>query len=95
MNTLNWRNAREVHLTDPLIPNPASQSQRQQHLTEVRVAFDSGLVHIDPRHPGAQDLDAGNPNFNVYVIPATAVQTIIYEEPKEVPDPEIMDTIAF
>ncbi|MGW5352183.1 hypothetical protein ACWERV_16940 [Streptomyces sp. NPDC004031] len=94
MNTLNWRNAHEVRLTDALIPNPASTSQMQQNLSNVRVAFDAGLVHIDPRHPGAQDLDPGNDEFTVYVVAASAIRTISYQEPKRVVGPEVERSVA-
>jgi hypothetical protein len=93
MTTLNWRTAREAHLTEALIPNPNSTSQLMQNLTDVRVAFDGGLVHIDPRHPGAQDLDPGNPEFTVTVVSASSVHAIQYVEPKEEEVPEVEESL--
>lgn len=83
MDQLKWRTARKVELSEPLVPNPNSQSELLQRLTNVRVAFDSGLVHIDPREGDGQDFDRGNPEFEVHVVPATAVRTIVYMERKK------------
>lgn len=82
MNQLEWRTARKVELVEPLIPNPNSQSELLRRLTDVRVAFDGGLVHIDPRGVDAHDFDRGNPEFEVYVVPASAVRTLTYREKK-------------
>lgn len=85
MDNLKWRTARKVELTDRLIPNPNSQSELLQRLANVRVAFDSGLVHIDPREVDAHDFDSGNPEFEVYVLPAASVLKIVYMEKKKKP----------
>jgi hypothetical protein len=77
METLNWRTARDVQFNEPLIPNPDSPSQLLQALREVRVAFDSGLVHIDPRKGSEGE---GDDEFSIYVVPAAAVRMIHYRE---------------
>lgn len=93
MNTLNWREAREVRLAEALVPNPQSTSQLMQNMTHVRVAFDNGLVHIDPRHPGAQDLESGTTTYPVSVVAAASVKCILYDEPKEEEVPEVEQTV--
>lgn len=80
MTTLNWRTAHRVELTDNLIPTPNSPSELKWRLDNVQVAFDSGLVHIDPRPQGATDTE-----YPVYVVPASAVKVIRYQETKPAP----------
>jgi hypothetical protein len=75
MATLNWRTVREVQLAEALIPNPNSMSQKLDRPTDVRVAFDGGLVHIDPRPQGRTDTECP-----VYVVPVLALKVIQYKE---------------
>lgn len=74
--TLNWRKARTVKLTTTLIPNPASSGATMlRELNNVRVAYEGGLIHIDPR----QD-DATDGEYPVYAVPPTSVELITYIE---------------
>lgn len=77
MSTLNWRTAQKVELTEPLIPLASSPSEPRSRLDNVQVAFDSGLVHIDPRPAGATDTE-----YPVYVVSASAVKVIQYQDRK-------------
>lgn len=77
MSTLNWRTARSIELVEPLIPNPSASHQKLDRLDEAQVAFDGGLVHIDPRPVGATDTE-----YPVYVVPASAVKVIQYQDRK-------------
>lgn len=79
MSKLEWRVARTVKLTSTLIPNPAnSGATLLSELTNARIAFDGGLVHIDPRLP--EDVVSATGEFPVYAFPPAAVHLITYTD---------------
>ena len=78
-DTLQWRNATTLRLTDKLIPNPDSTSELLDQLNNVLVAIDGSFLHIDPRRTNGQvpvDKKAEHP---VYVVPAGKVELIGYQ----------------
>jgi hypothetical protein len=83
MNPLQWREVREIELHQPTIPNPDASHQLLAKLLNVNVAFDGAMVHIDPRPTNAPDHEAHNSEFEVYVVPASAVRLIKYMETKK------------
>jgi hypothetical protein len=77
-DNLKWRTVAELRLTDPIVPNPNSTSELLNRLNHVRVAVDNGLLHIDPR-PVNQPLAGGaDTEYNVTVVPTSAVEYISY-----------------
>lgn len=83
MTSLTWRTARELRLTDKLIPNPNSTSELLDRLDNIRVALSAGWLHIDPRDAGNADRNPGDPEFDVFTVPASAVARIVFRETKE------------
>ena len=74
---LNWRTATTLELHDNLIPDPNASHNLLNRLQHVRVAVEGSFLHIDPRRP--QDLGfAADPEFDVHIVPATAVKVIAY-----------------
>jgi len=82
MATLNWRTATTVILHDNLIPNPNAEHDLLGRLQNVRVAVEGSFLHIDPRQPQAVEAAAGSNEFNVHIVPATAVKSVTYREIK-------------
>lgn len=80
MNKLEWRTVSTLELTDKLIPNPNAQHQLLDRLHNVRVAIEGSFLHIDPRQP--QDIEAGAAviEFEVHIVPASSVQTVVYRD---------------
>jgi len=78
---LNWRTATTVELHDNLIPNPNAEHELLGRLRNVRIAVEGSFLHIDPRQP--QDAEtSGSHEFDVHIVPATAVKTVTYREIK-------------
>jgi hypothetical protein len=48
----------------------------------MRAALDAGLLPIDPRHIGTQDLDVCVDEHPVYVVTAGTLQVLTYIETK-------------
>lgn len=84
MTNLTWRIAQTITLTDARVPDPNAPAQNLTELRNVRVAFDNGFVHIDPRSTTQPDHDAGDSEYSVYVIPAAVVHVVHYRQPKPV-----------
>ncbi|MER5631249.1 hypothetical protein [Streptomyces nitrosporeus] len=80
-STLTWRTATTLVLNDELIPDPNAGHILLKRLQNVRVAVEGGFLHIDPRRP--QDVEgAPGAEFEVHVIPASAVRSLAYREAK-------------
>lgn len=82
MTTLNWRTARELRLTDRLIPDPNNTSEMLARFNGVQVALEAGWLHIDPRRVGEPDRNVGDPEFDVFTVPASSVERILFREAK-------------
>jgi hypothetical protein len=78
MSNLNWRTVAELRLVDKVVPNPNSTSELLDRLDHVRVAVDNGLLHIDPRPVGQGDPGRAGEDYNVTVVPTSAVEYISY-----------------
>ncbi|MFD4968919.1 hypothetical protein [Streptomyces sp. NPDC058424] len=78
MSTLDWRTA-DVDLSGKLIPNPLAEHQLLDRLNNVRVAIDSGFLHIDPR-PNGQPAYPGQDTYPVHIVPAHSVRCVTYKE---------------
>ncbi|MFI9194198.1 hypothetical protein ACIG0A_33470 [Streptomyces californicus] len=77
---LNWRNVTTLELNDGAIPDPNSPGQSLRLLHNVRVAVEGGFLHVDPRQ---QQSEAGaDQEFDVFIVPASAVKTVIYRDVK-------------
>ena len=77
-DTLQWRDADELRLHAPVIPQPTNPSQTTNALSSVRVAFDNGFIHIDPRPTNGQASVDKKAEYPVYVVPASAVEVLTY-----------------
>lgn len=75
--SLTWRTA-DLTLADKLIPNPNSESQLLDRLSNVRVAVDAGFLHIDAR-PNGQPAYPGQTEYAVHIVPAHLVRTVVYK----------------
>lgn len=75
--SLTWRTA-DVVLADKLTPNPNSESQLWDRLSNVRVAVDAGFLHIDPRQDGKPS-HPGQTEYAVHIVPAHLVRTVAYK----------------
>lgn len=79
MTTLNWRVASEVHLNNKIVADPSAQYDRLQQLRNVRVAIESGFLHIDPQQVGAA---SNGEEQDIYIVPASSVEYVKYTAPK-------------
>ncbi|MGW0795955.1 hypothetical protein [Streptomyces sp. NPDC002692] len=79
MPQLEWRTA-DVVLREELIPNPANESQLLARLNQVKVAVDTGFLHIDPRRSGDVAFP-GTDTFPAYIVPAHQVSVVMYQAP--------------
>ncbi|MFE5140365.1 hypothetical protein ACFRDV_22255 [Streptomyces fagopyri] len=79
MPQLEWRTA-DVVLRDKLIPDPRNESQLLDRLTQVKVAVDTGFLHIDPRRNGDVAFP-GADTFSAYIVPAHQVLVVTYQAP--------------
>ncbi|MGW0780368.1 hypothetical protein [Streptomyces sp. NPDC002913] len=77
MTLLNWRTATTLVLHENLIPDPNAEHNLLGRLQNVRVAIDGSFLHIDPRQPHDPGF-AMDTDYNVHVVPATAVKVIAY-----------------
>lgn len=80
MTTLNWRDVTELRLTDRLIPNPNNESDLLKRLNSVRVAVEGPLIHVDPRSINHGEKRDDREEYDVYVLPASAIEMIRYRE---------------
>lgn len=78
MTTLNWLEVAELRLTDKLIPDPNEPSELRQQLRGVRVAVDGALLHVDPRAINLGEKRDDQEDYEVHVIPASAVEVMRY-----------------
>ncbi|MFJ8006129.1 hypothetical protein [Streptomyces fagopyri] len=79
MPRLEWRTA-DVELRDKLIPDPNNQSQKLARFNQVKVAVDTGFLHIDPRRSGDVAFP-GTDTFSAYIVPAHQVLLVTYQAP--------------
>lgn len=77
--SLKWRRAVSVEFVKPLTPGPNHTGPPVTSLSDVRIAFDNGFVHIDCRDQN-EDL-AGE--FEWYALPASAVGRIVFHREVE------------
>ena len=75
MSDLNWRIA-DVTLHTNLIPNPNAEHQLLQNIPGARVAIEGSFLHIDPQK--GEPRQHGQTEWNVFIVPANAVETIRY-----------------
>jgi hypothetical protein len=78
MTELKWRTVAELRLVDKLVPDPNSTSVLMQRLNHVRVAVDNGLLHIDPRPVNQQPVGGQHAEYDITVVPTSAVEYISY-----------------
>ncbi|MCX4792535.1 hypothetical protein OG369_42940 [Streptomyces sp. NBC_01221] len=78
---LTWRSVNTLVLAERLIPDPNASHNLLDQLRNVRVAIEGSFLHVDPRQP--QDMEAGGgQEFDVHVVPASAVKTVTYRDVK-------------
>lgn len=77
---LTWRNVTTLELTDKLIPDPNAAHNKLDRLQNVRVAVEGSFLHVDPRQP--QQAEAAGQEFDVFLVPASAVRTVVYRDVK-------------